>query len=336
MTLRELIQGIKDNTIEVDFDRGWIDFKHPKKYLIKTLEEALGRLTRYSESKKDIFSKIGEVFSRKEYDELEIGEDNSLHYGMMNMLKHHSFILSTETYICLENNKICFKVYDNNKDWKNNKLVPLQIEEGIETPLTTTIQVPSKKLILANFFPDSISPDIVDPYSAKNSLCGLVGRRNHARHYENCGVLYGQTTNTGLIVWVNKTNTEIIITESYLDEIYVTDPEDFETTEDWQEYVKDNVEEIKICNWLKENEFQQAGSGYRGSNISCSVWRFEATDFERGKEIIDLKKNKVDNWEYRDIVVVPIAGDEVQMEHYFDSIEKSPISKLIVSKITVK
>lgn len=33
---------------------------------------------------------------------------------------------------------------------------------------------------------------------------------------------------------------------------------------------------------------------------------------------------------------VPIAGDSVVMEHYFDSIEKSPISKFIVSKITVK
>jgi hypothetical protein len=27
----------------------------------------------------------------------------------------------------------------------------------------------------------------------------MLGRRNHAKHYEKHGVLYGQTTNTGLL-----------------------------------------------------------------------------------------------------------------------------------------
>jgi hypothetical protein len=32
MTLRELIDGIEDNTIEVDFGRAFLDLNNPKKY----------------------------------------------------------------------------------------------------------------------------------------------------------------------------------------------------------------------------------------------------------------------------------------------------------------
>jgi hypothetical protein len=333
MTLRELIQGIKANTIEVDFSKGWVDLNNPKAFLIETLEEQLGMFEIKTDEEKSFFKKIFEK-RPKHIDEIEILENGALTFGLLNYLKIHSFILSTELYICLTDNKIKFKKFDHSKEYPVGKrpMIEPSYEEGIEKPLITSISVPSKKLIITNFFPKNISPDIEDRYSSKNSLNGLIGRRNHARHYEKHGVLYGQTANTGLTIWVNETNTEIIITECHFDEVYGADEDDFDTKEEWEEYVNDNKEKLIFCNWLKENNFETK----YGDKISCSVWRFEATDYEKGKEIIDLKENKVNNWNYRDIVVVPIAGDSVVMEHYFDSIEKSPISKFIVSKITVK
>jgi len=313
MTLRELIAGIKDDTIEVDFGRAFLDFNNPKKYLIQKLEEQLERVGEISDKHKSIFEK---VFGKKYPDEFEVAENGSLMFGMMNYLKLHSFIISEELYICLEDNKIVFKGFDNAKDWRSTDLIIPNIEEGIEKPLVTSIPVPSKKLAFANYFSKEVSPDMENPYASENSLNGILGRRNHARHYEKHGVLYGQTTNTSLQIWVNKTKTEIIVTERHFDEVFDACEEDFDTPEEWEEYVNDHKDSVAFCDWLKANEFK----ANRNYTISCDVWRFEATD------------SKIDEGEFK----IPIAGNSVVMEHYFDSIQKSPISKFIVSKITVK
>ena len=169
-------------------------------------------------------------------------------------------------------------------------------------------------------------------YSEKNSLNGLIGRRNHARHYEKHGVLYGQTGNMGLYIWINPTKTEIIITDSSwsaYEELYHASVEDFETQEEYDEYLNEfSDSRLKSVEYLKSGNFENIGK------ISCGVWRFEATDYERGKEIIVLQKTG--DYRYDDIVITDIAGTKVSMEHYYDSINPNPISTSFVSKITVE
>jgi hypothetical protein len=313
MTLKELIEKIKSDSIEVDFGRAFLDFRNPKAYLIEKLEEQLERVVQMSDKQKSLFEK---AFGKKGSDELEVVENGSLTFGMMNYLKLHSFIISKELYICLEDNKIVFKGFDKKKDWRSTDLILPNIEEGIEKPLVTSISVPSKKLAFANFFSKEISPEMENPYASENSLNGILGRRNHARHYEKHGVLYGQTTNTSLQIWVNKTNTEIIVTERSFDEWFDSCEEDFDSPEEWQEYLIDHKDSLAFCDWLKQNGFK----ANKNHTICCDMWRFEATD------------SKKDQGEFQ----IPIAGNSVVMEHYFDSIQKSPISKFIVSKITVR
>jgi hypothetical protein len=107
--------------------------------------------------------------------------------------------------------------------------------------------------------------------------------------------------------------------------------EDFESEEEFNEWMENYQDgELEAVKYLLTGNYKNVGY------ISCGVWRFEVTDFEKGKEIIDFKSKKKNDWQYRDIVVVDIPGTKVSMEHYFDSIGKSPISNAIVSKITIE
>ena len=333
MILKELIEKIKSDSIEIDFGKAFLDLNNPKDYLIESLEEQLERFAPDTDEKKNFFKKL---FGKKDPSELDILPTGALSFGLLTCLELHSYITNEDLYICLNDNKITFKQFDYSKDYPKGErgMIEPNIEEGIEKPLKTSIEVPSKKVIFTNFFPDNISPEMEYRYSSKNSLCGLVGRRNHARHYEKHGVLYGQTGNMGLIIWVNPSKTEIIITSSNwntYEELYGSSIEDFDTEEDYNEFIKDyNNDELEVVKYLIDNNFEQVG------RVSCDMWRFEATDYEKGKEIIEFKNQNKNDWNYRDILVVDIAGTKVSMEHYFDSIEKSPISNMIVSKITVE
>jgi hypothetical protein len=255
MTLKELIEKIKSDSIEVDFGRAFLDFKNPKKYLIEKLEDQLEMYLPDTDEQKKLFEKI---FNKKDASELDILPNNALTFGLRNYLKLHSFIISSDLYICLEDNKITFKKFDFSKDYPKGErgMIEPNIEEEIEKPLVTSISVPSKKLAFANFFSKGISPEMENPYASENSLNVILGRRNHARHYQKHGVLYGQTANTSLQIWVNKTNTEIIVTERSFDEWFDSCEEDFDSPEEWQEYLNDHKDSLAFCDWLKQNGFK--------------------------------------------------------------------------------
>jgi hypothetical protein len=331
MTLPELIKNIEKDSIEVDFGRAFLDFQNPKEYLIESLEEQMEMYLPDTEEQKSLFKKI---FGNKDSNEIQIIKNNAITFGVANYLKLYSYITSCELYICMENDKIVFRQFDHSKDYPigERAMVEPKIEVDIKSPLKTSIEVPSKKLILTNFFPNNISPDMENQYASYNSLNGIIGRRNHARHYEKHGVLYGQTGNMGLIIWINPSKTEIIITDcdwaTYV-ELYGGSIEDFDSEKEYNDWInkfdKDRLSSVK---YLKDGNFEKVGE------ISCNVWRFEATDYERGKEVIELQKQN--DHRFRDIVIANIAGTKVSMEHYYDSIEKSPISNSIVSRILVE
>lgn len=291
MKISEIIQKIECGEIVVDFGRLFLDFKKPLEYLVADLKILSERINKVSSEK------YKNILGDREYSDIEIEENGLMSYGLLNDIKLHSFLMNEDYYLHFKDNKITFKDVDYGPLFTKIAKDPV-VEEGIELPLVTKISIPSGKILFHNYFPNSVSPEMENRWSNENSLNGMRGRRNHARHYEKHGVLFGQTGNTNLNVWINQAKDCILITEVSLDNI--------------------RKKSNKLLKYINDNKFKIV------DKVCCEVWRFEATDCDRFNEITGYKANGI-----------KVKGKEAIMTHYLDSLTKSDISDLIVSKIDI-
>jgi len=127
-----------------------------------------------------------------------------------------------------------------------------------------------------------------EEYSRKFNICTLRGKKNiieYMRSTYNCA--YGQMGNMGIGIYANKDRDHVILTHCCIESDAHTD-------------------------WLSENGFEEIGE------VSCRVWRFEATD----KNTLYKFGYDVDN-EIDDTVIVPIKSGKWKMNHYY-TVTKCP------------
>ncbi len=293
MTLNELIEKIKSKEIQVDFGKAYLDIGDKSlEYLIDQLEE----------EKEYFVDEIKNV--------MELKQD--LH-GILRVndtvadLKLHSYIMGKDYFLCLKDNLITFK----EKVYKSNfHLVDPIIPKDIELPFSGIIPVKSKVLLFTNFFSQEINPEPQDKYHKKYSLGTIPGMRNLTEHMVNNGIAYGQTGNIGIHIYSN--GKELILLEHNYKEI-----------NDYVEY-EDEAEGLKLIKYIEENNFKE-----HKKSIHCGMWRWEATDFKKGK--IDITEANRLN----DYIKVPIEGNSIKFEHYDNSLAKSKISSFILSHFWV-
>lgn len=168
--------------------------------------------------------------------------------------------------------------------------------------LTTTINVPSGKLIFQNFFRSEKLSD-PDDYS-KPGLNSILGRNEIMQDLAKRNVGYGQMGNMSVEIYANKE--EIIIgncEDGYLDNEYYYEQHPEKIDDDWKEETK-NYKKFKSR--LDKGKFKHLGS------ISLGVWRWMCTDETFYKE------NNEKQGEYDDQVIVKVKKGTYEINHYYD------------------
>ena len=341
MTITKLIKDLKSGKIRVDFRNGWLDlaansigeeqFIHgttPMEYLIETLEMSYEMIKSYSsyDLKREKSSDTYEEFRQKQIaegiDQLNEMPNGALCVGnSMEYLKLYSYLAGEQYYITFSPDRTAleFKKYKRPiNDPYCLELTYPDIPDSVVEPLRATIQVKSSKLIFTNVFPKTISPDSKDERNIRISLEGMMGRQKIMGYLASVGVLFAQMSNMSVSIWVSKDGREIIVADPY-----------------YEDRAEDGDDEQRLDR-DKFDTYIKAGGFINKGEISCDVWRWEATDYENGKKVLELKKKKKDGWDYKDIIEVEVSGTSASMEHYYDAITKSPISKYIYSHIWIK
>ena len=327
MTLQEFYDKIKSGEFTVDFGRAFLDFPEQKrmKYLLDTLESELDRLEDISEKfDEEIVGKDGTktTFGKLFGHPADIMEDKGVLRlgGLFNdSLNLHSFLLNEKLYFALNGTHITFKQRIILNGGMKSYMDDPQVPEDIEEPAFGEINLPTKHIILANYFRFNEVPEN-ERWGKKYDLCSVVGRKTRTQYYANANnVAYGQMGNMSVGVFTN--GSEIIIGDSYAEDRMLDNEHclkkyrDEYSEEEIQEMEKENANIKQFLTFLQEGKFENKGS------ISLSVWRWEATDYERGIEDLDKNENKG----YMDVIDFPVNGTKARFEHYFEGIgEKYP------------
>lgn len=306
MTTTQLIDGINSGEIKIAKSPALSDYKNLKG---KVLDEIQNRHKWYL----NVLEKHPPEhdFEKKQLktEGLVIFEDGQVSFGPCIQLLVHSFILGYDLYAFLHDNTIYFKKFNPGNmrtvdgkltlDTRSTYSVP-NVPKHIHGPIKGSFPIPSKKLVIANFFSREEPDDV--KYGHEYDICCTRGRHNLAKYMNEKGYGYGQTGNICVYVYANKK--EILLIDTYA----------------FSERMSKKLE-----NYIKSNKLKEVGK------FSTPMWRWEATDYELAKDDIDSEYHGCD-----DCVILPIKGTSVSYEHYMGMEKDSPIHKAVIARMTIK
>lgn len=335
MKLEELKSKVLSGEITVDFGNAFLDESDPISVLFEYINRQIEldkQSDEYDDKRKiekgDDYKPflLDDTLDRNDYFAYN-GNQNILTRNAMALerLTVHSWVVGDRLSLTLNDNVLSF-LFFSNENYKARKpcWITPPIPDNIVEPTSDAIAIPSGKLIIANFFNDeTINPRPENEYNIEWSLQGIYGRKNLAHHYaQNNNVAYGQTTNTSIDVYSN--GKEIIIAEMNLEDA----AEGYPGGNIWgpEDLPVESVESAKkLLDYMKDKKIEKVG------NICCDVWRWEATDYEKGKSIF-----KDGNAKYNKPITINVKGSKAKFTHYFDSINKSPFGSTCYSHFWIE
>lgn len=190
--------------------------------------------------------------------------------------------------------------YDDNPEY-----TPIEIDDDIEEVFEGSFDLPSGIIFLANNFSEKVNPE---PENEKRfgdlSLNTYQGRKRITKWYlDNNKVAYGQMGNMGLTVYYNEKTKHIILGENM----------------DWLEDKSKSV--LKYEKILKD--YKDMG------HLSLSYWRWEAADSQTILSQSTLGDEK-------EIIEIPTGGTKARFEHYYNTLNKSPLTEHCYAQIWIE
>lgn len=177
----------------------------------------------------------------------------------------------------------------------------VEIDQDIADITTGTLPIPSGILYLANNFSEKVNPE---PVHGMFNINYYQDRKRIGKWYlDNNQIAYGQMGNMSLDVYYNASENHIILGSSL----------------DWLE---DKSMEAKQYRKLLKSYINMG-------TISLSMWRWEAADSETVLSRSELINEK-------EIIELPINGNNVRFEHYYGTLNESPLTKYCYSQFWIE
>lgn len=150
--------------------------------------------------------------------------------------------------------------------WKSKEVVDCPIEDG---PYKMKINVPSGKLVFANYFDNIEDAAEDDKYTEEYSLNNLIGRINIAKYLSKQNFGYGQMGNTSVSIYISHDKKSIKVIDGYTED----DAEEYEHC--LEEYPEDITE-----SWTKRyNAYKELKKTHVFVDTLClCVWRWMCCD----------------------------------------------------------
>jgi hypothetical protein len=145
------------------------------------------------------------------------------------------------------------------------------------------------------------------------SLCNIAGRRNICAYKAKKNVACGQMTNTSVGIYISDDKKSIIVGD-----LYIFDHRCEGMTDAQYKRAKKNPELKKIDGHTMVGQ------------VSCEVWRWEATDLSLIK---NMKKFKEDH-QYTKYVILEVPTGVWKFEHYYDTKTCPDEEKAIYARLT--
>lgn len=297
MKLKDIIEGLKNNTLEVENNSHWYSKKHLISLLNDIYHKHSNSYIQNSELFKDDETKVAYLNTNNPEIDFKYGEEMCFAFTMI----YSSFKCKgcgKELVPIMGDNKLilCERILYFNSHLRLNKDLSEQCElkELIESQkLTSTINVPSGELIFTDFFRTESLHERPDVYTDKEycDIESLKGRNKLMQYLATQNVGYGQLTNTCYGVFVKDDKTEIILAN-----IYYYDEDDY------------------------EYHTEIDGFTYLGS-VCCDMWRWQCAD----KLVLDAVN---DPYEEKEHIVADVNIGNWQIEHFFDFIRDCDNDKI--------
>ena len=336
--IEEFIKLIEEDNIKVEYGLIFAGVSHPKKHLINKLEYHIFTIKRIMNDNSNVTDPL-DPFNEYLYKEggplvIKRQLDGSLRTWSFEPITIRSHVVDKEILLIWEGDTLYFKemdydvlhvlnqIQDTHPDYLKGlkKLYKkIDVPNDILKPFKDSIAIPSKKFFIANYltYNDATAergyldlnkePPFDRELKVCYSLCALLGRKNltHYSAKEN-NIAYGQMGNMSIDVWQN--GRECILCTSYL-ENHAAAKGDSRCKES-----------LKLLKYLKKGKFIYM------NDISLSVWRWEATDYEQAQICMPFIEEHS-----QDYVTFPIEGTKATFEHYYDNDSHSSISTEIYS-----
>ncbi len=216
---------------------------------------------------------------------------------------HYSAIVGAEIGIIIIDNVVKFHKYQSYGSKPDGEYNPIEIDADVEEVNTGTFEIPSGVLFIANNFSGKVNPEPEDKLRFRDyRLDSYQGRKRLCKWYlKNNKVAYGQMGNMGMCVYYNAQTKHIILGRNL-------------------DYEKRS----------KTKEFRKILKGYKEmGSLSLSMWRWEAADSQT-----ILSKSTLE--EEKDIIQIPVDGTTARFEHYYYTLNKSPLTKHCFAQIWIE
>lgn len=308
MNIEELYIRLKAGEIKIDYRY------HAINLLAGDLELIISHFRELLDEKDDnIAQEVGEMFFSKQIEFYKpitcgIGQNMGLYcfhcgkylFMVMTDNKHLTFIEAGEYRNTLRNTP------HNERDKIIN---PAHYSDCAckdlirQRKLTADIDVPTGKLVFANYFkPDEIYTNPEHQNEKEYSLNATLGRYNLMQHLAKKNVGYAQMSNMSVNLYVKNDGTEIIVGPQY-------------------KYDEEN-QELKVV---------YEGFTYAGE-INCGVWCWQCADKQLLDKYEDPFPTFCDEPEY---IEIPVKSGKWHIEHYFEFSSKEDDRKgLPYSRLT--
>ena len=318
MKLIEIKEKIQSGEITVDFGKAFIYLKNPIAFLLKEIDKRIADDIRHEEWSQTYHAELeakGEGHDRflldktKDYDEYFFNEQDNYMFRKNDIVgdvfKIHSWMIAEYLPLSLKDNVLSFLQFNHAgfklRDPSRHHYIAPAIPDDISEPATDYINIPSGKLLFTNRFPESVNPNPKQEHEWNYSINGTLGCKNMLHHNaQKNGVMMGVLTNTSVSVYATPDRREFIIAYGYLDEM--EEQEEWEVEEDYP--YDDGIAQSskELLAYIAEHKMDNLG------NISCGVWRWEATDYDKGIKALD---------EDEDVIVVEVPGNRAKFTHYY-------------------
>lgn len=288
MKLKDIIEGLKNNTLEVESNSHW----YSKTHLIDLLDDMYHKHSNTYQMNLDLFkddiTRVIYLNDNNPEKDFKYGEEIRFLFAMI-----------TCSFKCLGCNKqlvpvmgdnkliLCERIFHRNNDiYYDDINKQCELKELIESQkLISTINVPSGELIFTDFFRTESLNERPDVYTNEDycDINSLKGRNKLMQYLATQNVGYGQLSNMCYGVFVKDDKTEIILAN-----IYYYDEDDY------------------------EYHTEIDGFTYLGS-VCCDMWRWQCAD----KLVLDAVN---DPYEEKEHIVADVNIGNWQIEHFFDFI----------------
>lgn len=302
MNIEELYTRLKAGEIK-------IDYRYHEINLLTQLELTINHFRGLLDKKDDnIAQEASEMFFNKQiefYKPITFGLTQTLGQYCFHCGKYLFMIMTDDKHLTFIEDKSC-----NSPHNKRDKMInPAHYGDCAckdlirQRKLTADIDVPTGKLVFANYFkPDEINTNPEHEHEKEYSQNATLGRYNLMQHLAKKNVGYAQMSNMSVHLYVKNDGTEIIVGPQYK-----YDEED------------------------QELEVVYEGFTYAGE-IDCGVWRWQCAD----KQLLDKYEDPFpafcDEPEY---IEIPVKSGKWHIEHYFEFYSKEDDRKgLPYSRLT--